>query len=163
MWIRRPQGMNLLFVSSEGIQIKECLWAGRTGQLRTQVGPVHMGADGHMRSGWSFTAPLNLAPMNPLDAPTFRQRHVMSAGMVTSRAWGMAKQGASCAYVPPSATGMKDSGSALLGSQKGCFDTVVVGVTWHLLTRGGTIGMAEWDRAPHKSLYRPSASKTAKE
>ena len=29
------------------------------------------------------------------------------------------------------------------------------------LDRGGVIGMDEWDRAPHKSLYRPSASDPA--
>ena len=42
MEVRRPWGMNLLFESPEGIQIKERPCAGRTNQLNTQVGPVHM-------------------------------------------------------------------------------------------------------------------------
>ena len=38
--------MDLLFVSPEGVCIKERQWAGRTGQLNTQVGPAHMGTTG---------------------------------------------------------------------------------------------------------------------
>ena len=69
MWVRRPQGMNLLFVSSEGIQIEEGPWAGRTGQPNTQIGLANMDTNGCMRGGWSFTAPLNLALVDLYDAP----------------------------------------------------------------------------------------------
>ena len=64
--------MNLLSVLPEGIQIEEGLWAGRTSQPDTQMGPAHMGANGHMRGGWSFPAALNSALVDPLDTPTFR-------------------------------------------------------------------------------------------
>ena len=60
--------MNLPFAMHEDIQIKGRPWAGRTNQLNIQVGLAHMGTGGHMRSRQSLTAPLNLAPINPLDA-----------------------------------------------------------------------------------------------
>ena len=69
MWVRRPQGMNLLFVSPEAIWIEEGLWAGRTGKPNTKMSLVFMGANGHMRVGQSLTAPLNLALVDPLDVP----------------------------------------------------------------------------------------------
>ena len=72
MWVRRPRCMNLLFVLPEGVQIKKSLWVGSTGQLYTQVGLVHMGTNGHMRGGSSYTAPLNLTLINPLGTPTLR-------------------------------------------------------------------------------------------
>ena len=158
MWVRRPWGMNLLYASPEGIQIKKGPWTGRTGQLNTLVGPSHMGADSHMRSGQSFTAPLNSAPINPLDAPHIQTKgcHVGRDGDLQSLRSGQG--GSLLCLCTPSASGMRDSGSTLSGCWEGGFDTVVVGVSWHLLTMGGAIGMAEWDMAPHKSPYRPSAS-----
>ena len=74
MSVRKAQGMNLLFVSPEGIQIKEGPWAGRTGQLNIQMGPAHTGINGHMRGGWSFTAPLNMALEDPLDTPHIQMK-----------------------------------------------------------------------------------------
>ena len=72
MWVRRAQGMNLLFVLHEGMQIEEGPWVGRTDQPNTQMGLVHMGANGHTRGGQSFMAPLNSALVDPLDAPAFQ-------------------------------------------------------------------------------------------
>ena len=111
MWVGRPQGMNLFFVLPEGIWVEESLQAGRAGQLHTQVVSLHMGADGHMGGGRSFMTPLNPAMINPLSGPHFTGMGVMSAGMVTSRAWGMAKEGAFYACTSPSAT---DTGGSWL-------------------------------------------------
>ena len=80
MWVGKPQGMNLLFMSSEVVQMKERLWAARTGQLNTQVGLAYISKNGHMRSRWSFTAPLNLTLINPLDAP-----HIQTKGCHVGR------------------------------------------------------------------------------
>ena len=128
MWVWRPQGMNLLFVMPEGIQIKERPWAGRTNQLNTQAGLAYMGTNGHMRSRQSFTAPLNLAPVNPLDAP-----HIQMKGYHVSRDGNLqslrnSQGGCLLCLCTPSATGMKDSGSTLSGSWESGFDSVVVGV-----------------------------------
>ena len=64
--------MNLLFVLPEGIQIEKRPWTKRTGEFHPKVGPAHMCANGYMRSGWSFTAPLKLKAINPLGAPILR-------------------------------------------------------------------------------------------
>ena len=58
--------MNLLFLPPEGIQVEKRLWMKRTGQFHTQVGPAHIGTNGHMRGGRSFMAPLNPATIDPL-------------------------------------------------------------------------------------------------
>ena len=91
--------------------------------------------------------------------PTFRWRDVMSAGMATSRAeWP--RRGPSVPVLPLSHRneGLRISCFRLLGDG---FDTVAVGVSQYLLTRGGAISIAEWDRASHKNLYRASASDLA--
>ena len=62
--------MNLLFVPPKGILVEKRLQTKRKGQLHTQVGPAHMGTNGHMRVGRSFMAPLNLAMIDPLGGPT---------------------------------------------------------------------------------------------
>ena len=64
--------MNFPFVMPEGIQVEKGSRTGRTGQPYTQMGPAHMSTYGCLGGGWSFTAPLNLALVDPFDAPTFK-------------------------------------------------------------------------------------------
>ena len=152
MWVGKPQGMNLCFVSPEGIWIEEGPWAGRTGQPYTQVGPAHMGANGHTRGGQSFTAPLNPALIDPLDAP-----HIQMDGCHVSRDGNLqglrdGQGGAFCVCVPPSAMGAEDCRSTPSCSWEGGFDMVVVGIHQRLLTGDWAMDVAQWDRAPHTSL-----------
>ena len=53
---------------------------------------------------------LNPAFIHPFDAPTFRQRGVMWAGIATSKAWETAKGEASCANPLLSAAGVEGLG-----------------------------------------------------
>ena len=78
--------MNLLFVPPEGIQVEKRPWTKRTGQLHTQVGPAHIGANGHMRGGRFFMAPLNLAIIDPLGVPhiNMKEFHVDRDGSLQS-------------------------------------------------------------------------------
>ena len=106
---------------------------------------------GCMTGGQSFTAPLNSALVDPLDTS-----HIQMKGCHVS---GDDSQGGSllCLYAP-SATGVEDSGSTSSGSWGGGLDMVVVGVHQCILTGGWAINADEWDRAPHKSPYKPSTS-----
>ena len=70
-----------------------------------QMVTVHMSAYGSPGGGQSLAAPLNLAFVNPFNAPTFRQRGVMWVGMATFKAGETAKEGACCANTPPSVSG----------------------------------------------------------
>ena len=145
MWVRRHQSMSLLSVLPEGIWMEEGPWVGSTSQPDTQMGPVHMGTNGHRRGEQSFTAPLNLALADPLEAPTFRQMGVMLVGMATSKAWEMVKEGTSCACMAPLAMGAEDSGSTFWGSWGVGLDTVVAGALgrrlghWHRGMRKDTL------------------------
>ena len=85
------------------------------GQPYTQMGLVHMSANGCMAGGQSFAAPLNLALIDPLDAP-----HIQMQGCNVGRGGklqGMRDQGGSllCWYTP-SAMGAEDSSSTFFGS-----------------------------------------------
>ena len=161
MWVRRPQGINLLFVLPEGIQNKEGLWAGRTGQPNTQVGPAHMDANGHMTGGWFFTAPLNSTSIDPLDTPHIQMKGCDVDGDGNLHGLRDGQGEPSCAYVPPSAMRAEDSRSTSSCSWECGFDIMAVGVHQHLLTGGWAINVAEWDRVPYKTPYKPSTSDLA--
>ena len=81
----------------------------------------------------------------------------MLAGMGTSRAWGMAKEGASSACAPLShiCQGFWTSTFRFLG---GCLDTVAVTACWCLLAGGRAIGKDERDKASQRRQYRLSVS-----
>ena len=152
MWVRKPQYINLLFVMPEGIQIEESLWAGRTGQPNTQMGPAHMSTNGHTRGGWFFTAPLNLAHVDPLDAPPYSdERSVMFVGIATSTGLRDSQGGSLLCLYALSATGAEDSRSTSSGSWE---EWVWTWWWWwfikHLLAGGWAIDMAAWDQVPHK-------------
>ena len=66
--------MNLLFVPPGGIQVEKRPQTKRTEQLPNQLGPVHMGTNGHMRGGRSFVSPLNLAMIDPLGGPCINMK-----------------------------------------------------------------------------------------
>ena len=153
--------MNLLFVPPEGIQVEKRLWTKRTVQLHIQLGPAHMGADGCMKGGESFVAPLNPAIFDPLGGPHVNMKgcHVRRDGKLQSLRNGQ-RRGLMHLYAPL-ATEVKDSRSALSGSWEGGFDIVAVGVHGCLLIGCGAISIAEQDWAPHESPYRPSASDPA--
>ena len=110
-----------------------------------------------MGGRWSLATPLNLILINPFDTPTFKWRGAMLAGMATSKAWEMVREGASCANIPPSAMGVEDSGLTP-GSWREGLHMVAVWAWQHLLVGGWAVEIGEWDRAPLRSLYKPSAS-----
>ena len=120
-----------------------------------------MCAYGSLGGWWSLTAPLNLAFIDPFDAPTFRWRGVIWAGMATSKAWETAKEGASGASPIPLAIGVEGLGLTPLDSWGGSLDTVAVGAWQHLLGEGKAENMEECDIAPLRSWYKPSASDPA--
>ena len=108
--------MTFLFVMPKGIWVKESLGTEGTCQPHPQIVPVHMSAYGSLGGGQSLTAPLNLTFVNPFHAPQFKQRGIMWMVMATSKAWEMAREGASCAITSPSAAGPEGLGSTSLGS-----------------------------------------------
>ena len=110
---------------------------------------------------WPLTAPLNLAFIHPFDAPTFRWRGVIWAGMATSKAGERAKREASCASPLLSAAGAEGLGSTPSDSWGGSLETVVVGVWQCLLGGSGAEDMEDCDMAPLRSPYKPSASNPA--
>ena len=119
----------------EGIQVEKGLWTGRTGQPYPQMGPAHMSTYGCMGGGWSFAAPLNLALIDPLDAPHIQMKgcHVGGDGNLKGL---RDTQGESllCWYAP-SAMGAEDSGWTFLGSWGDGLDMVGVGA-WQCLLAG---------------------------
>ena len=149
--------MNLLSVLPEGLQIEEGLWAGLWwGQPNTQMGLVHMGANGHMRGGKSFMATLNLALLDPLACHIqMKGCHVGGSSNLQGLRDG---QGGSllCLYAP-SAMGVEDSRSTSSDFCGGGLHMVTVGVSQCLLTGGWAINIAEWDQVPCKSSCNPSA------
>ena len=110
-----------------------------------------MGADSCIGGGMSFVAPFNLAMINPLSSPHVTWWGVMLA---TSKARGMAKEGASCAVHPPQPQmpGVLDQHFQI---PEGCLDSHS-GSPSTSLTRGRAIGKDEQDKASLRP-YRPSA------
>ena len=64
------------FLLPEGVWVEKSLQTKRPGQFHTQVGPVHMGANGHMWGGRFFMAPLNLVMIDPLGGPNINTKGV---------------------------------------------------------------------------------------
>ena len=81
----------------------------------------------------------------------------MSAGMVTSKAWGMTKERASSTCVPPSATDPRGFGPALSDFWEGGLDTVAVAAHQHLLAGARASDKDEWNKASQRRPYKPSA------
>ena len=101
----------------------------RTAQPYTQTGLAHMSTNGCMGGGWSFAVPLNLALIDPFDAPHIQMKgcHVAGdgnfQGLRDSCGWSLL-----CWYAP-SAMGVEDSRSTFTfwGSCGGGLDAVAVG------------------------------------
>ena len=137
------------------------MWAGRTGQPNTQMGLAHMGTNGHMTGGQSFSTSLNLSLVDPLDVPHIQTKGCHVGG--DSNLQGLRDgQGGSLLYMHATLSyGSRGFWVNLFRLLRGGLDMVVAGAHQHLLTGGWAIGAEEWDRAPWKSLYKPSASKPA--
>ena len=158
--IRRCWSMNFLFCDAWGIQVEKSPWTGKTGQPYPQMGPAHLSTCGCMGAGQSFTATLNPALIDPLDAPIFKQRGIMLVGWQPPRPRRWSGREPPVLVCPP-AMEAEDSGSTFSGSWVGGLDMVVVGVWWCLLAGGWAIDLGDWDRAPRRSPYKPSVLEPA--
>ena len=144
--------MTFPFVMPKGIQLEVSLGAGGTAQPDAQMNLAHVGTNGYPGGGWSLTAPLKLALINPLMPPTFNCRGAMWVGMATCKAWEMAMEEASCANMSLSSTGAEGLGLTSLSSWEDSLDTVVVG-PGDVFRRGwgrGQMGM--WQNTPQKPI-----------
>ena len=155
VWVGRPQCMNLFFVLPEGIWVEESPWTGRAEKLHTQVVPVHIGADGHMRDGRFFMAPLN--PATPLSGPNVNTKgcHVGRDGDLQGLRTGQ-RGSLLCQCIPLSHQwqGFWISTFRFLGCG---LDTVAGTAHWCLLAGGRAIGRDEWEKASQRRPYRSSA------
>ena len=151
--------MTFLFVMPKGIWVEKSSGAGGTAQPHTQMHPAHVSANGCPEGGWSLASPLNLALINPFDA-----LHIQSAmwagdgyiqGLKDGQGGSLLCQNASLSCES------KDLGLTSLGSWGDGLDTVAVGAWWYLFEGGRAVDMGECDRAPLRSLYKPSASNPA--
>ena len=141
----------------EGIWVEESLWAGRTGQLYTQVVPVHMDANGFMGGGRPFVVPINPAMINFLGGLHINMKgcHVSRDGNLQGQR--MTKEGASCACASPSATDTGSSGLTSWDSWEVAWIRLQWQACWCLLAGLRAIGRDEWDKAFQSRPYKPYA------
>ena len=76
------------------------MWAGGTAQPYTQMDPSHMSANGCMGGEWSLTTPLNLALIDPSDAPHIQMKGSQVGGIATSKARDSQGGHLLCQYAP---------------------------------------------------------------
>ena len=122
-----------------------------------------MHTDSGMWGWWPLTAPLHLAPINPLDMPQLKAKGCHVGRVATSRACDTAEEGASGANSTSTSltAGAESPGATSLESWVGSLEMVADGIWWHFLGGGGMENTGEWDMALIKSLYKPSTSDPA--
>ena len=96
----------------EGDWIEEGFVTRGTCQPYPKVHSAYMCTDGSMWGWWPLCATFNPALIHPLDAPNCRQRGIIWAGIVTSRASGAAGEGTFDANPNYSTAGAEASGVA---------------------------------------------------